>query len=74
MSGLMNWHDTMKSTAIAALAERTTTAPRLAVDTPWSWNAHDVWLTRAKPPRGITIPSAPSVPTTQPRQGPALHD
>ena len=70
----MSWADSVKATALAALAERTTTAPRLAVDTLWSWNAHDVWLTRAKPPRGIAIPSAPSVPTTQPRHGTALRD
>ena len=67
MSGAMRWHDAVKATALAALAERTTTAPRLAVDTPWSWNAHDVWLSRIQPPRELAVRVPMSEPSTAPR-------
>jgi hypothetical protein len=62
----MNWADTVKTTALAVLAERTATAARIAVDVPWSWNPHDVWLTRINRPRELPVqasivdPSAPS--------------
>jgi hypothetical protein len=70
----MNWNDTVKASALAALVERTPPDARISVDTPWSWNPHDVWLSRVKQPREIAIPSARSVATAQPRQGIALRD
>jgi len=54
----MSWADTVKATALAALAERTATAGRISVDTPWSGNPHDVWLTRVKQPRELAASSA----------------
>jgi hypothetical protein len=54
----MNWNDTVKAAALATAAERTTTAGRMPVDTPWSWNPHDVWLTRIQPPRDLAARSA----------------
>jgi hypothetical protein len=63
----MSWADSVKATALAALAERTTTVPRLAVDTPWSWNAHDVWLTHIRQPRELAARSSMSEPSTAPR-------
>jgi hypothetical protein len=70
----MNWADQVKATALTVAAERTAAVGRIAVDAPWSWNPHDVWLSRVKQPREIAIPSARSVATAQPRQGIALRD
>jgi hypothetical protein len=70
----MNWADSVKATALAALAERTATAGRVAIDTPWSWNPHDVWLTRVKPTREIATQSTLIGSTTQPRRGTAPLD
>ena len=70
----MNWADQVKATALATAAEHTATPARISVDAPWSWNPHDVWLSRVKQPREIAIPSARSVATAQPRQGIALRD
>lgn len=44
----MNWAEIMKATASATSADRSATADRVPVDLPWSWNPHDVWLTRAR--------------------------
>ncbi len=65
----MSWADKVKATALAALAERTTTAAPRAADTPWSWNAHDVWLSRAKPLRETTPRSSPGEQATPTQQG-----
>ncbi len=46
-----SWTDTLKATALAALAEHTVAARRMCIDLPWSWNTHDVWLTRTRKPR-----------------------
>jgi len=70
----MNWADQVKATALTVAAERTAAVGRIAVDAPWSWNPHDVWLSRVKQPREIAIPSARSVATAQPRQGITLRD
>jgi len=70
----MSWNDTVKAAALAAQAERTATAGRIVADTPWSWNPHDVWLSRVKQPREIAAPSSLSGPTTRPRQGAAPRD
>ena len=70
----MNWADTVKATALAALAGRTATAGRVSVDPPWSWNPHAVWLTPMQQPRELETPSALSGTTTQPRQGTALRE
>jgi hypothetical protein len=66
----MSWADTVKATALAALAERTSTAGRISVDTAWSWNPHDVWLTRVSQPRELTAPTAKSGAMTPPRHAP----
>jgi len=63
----MSWADTVKATALAVRAERTATAGRLFVATPWSWNPHDVWLTRARQPRELPARSSISEPSTSPR-------
>ena len=63
----MNWVDTVKSTALAALAGRTATAGRVSVDLPWSWNPHDVWLARATPPRALAAQAPKSGPAIAPR-------
>jgi len=66
----MSWADTFKATALAVLAERTTTASRPAVGAPWSWNPHDVWLSRIRPSRE-PAGSPKNGPTTRPLQGAA---
>jgi hypothetical protein len=70
----MSWADTVRATALAALAGRTTTAARTAVDTPWTWNPHDVWLTRASQPRQPAAQPSVRDPSTPPDQDTALHD
>jgi hypothetical protein len=70
----MSWADKVKATALAALAERTATAARFSVDTPWSWNPHEVWLTRVRQPRRPTARSSIGEPSTPPRQDAAASD
>jgi hypothetical protein len=70
----MSWADTVKATALAALAGRTATAARISVDTPWSWNPHDVWLTRARQPRKLADQPSVSDPSTPPHRDTALRD
>ena len=74
MRGSMSWNDTVKAAALAAQAERTATATRIAVDTPWSWNPHDVWLSRVQLPRDRDAQSGLGSATTQPRQNTAIRD
>jgi len=61
MSGSMNWpknwQDSVKATALATLAERTPTAARIAAAAAWTWNAHDLWLSRVKLPREQATPT-----------------
>jgi hypothetical protein len=54
----MSWADTMKATALAALAERTAPTARIVVDAPWTWNAKDVWLARARQPAAASTHSS----------------
>jgi len=73
----MSGADTVKATALAVRAERPATAGRLVVATPWSWNPHDVWLTRIRQPREPAAESSQATlsgPPTRPRQGTALRD
>jgi hypothetical protein len=70
----MNWADQVKATALTVAAERTAAVGRIAVDTPWSFDAHDVWLSRVRQPRDRDAQSGPGSPTTQTRQGIALRD
>ncbi len=44
----MGWADTVKSTALTVLAERTTPTGRVSTAAPWTWNPYDVWLSRAR--------------------------
>lgn len=46
----MNWADTVRATALATLAGRTTTAGATFAGSAPSWNRDDVWLARAKHP------------------------
>jgi hypothetical protein len=64
----MNWADTLKATALATSAERATPAAPIPVGL-WNWDAHDVWLTRARQPRAsASRPSPSDTPTeSQPR-------
>lgn len=74
MSWPMNWKDTVKATALAILAERTESAGRTSFDTPWSWNPHDLWLTRVKQPRELAACSSMSEQSTPRRQDTAARD
>lgn len=69
----MSWNDTAKAAALTVLAERTATAAPVVADAPWSWNPHDVWLTRVKPLRERASQASLSGPTRQPRQDSALR-
>jgi hypothetical protein len=67
----MSWNDAVKAAAIAAQAERTATAGRVIAEAPWSWNPHDVWLSRIKQSREFTAQPSQAVvsgPTTRSRQ------
>ena len=71
----MRWADTMKATAIAALAERTATAAPAATDTRSTWDPHEVWLSRARQSRVVAaLAPATSEAVTQPQPGPTLRD
>jgi len=70
----MSWADTAIATALAALAGRTPTTARIVVDAPWSWNPHDVWLTRASQPRQLAAQPSVSDPSTPPHRDAALRD
>jgi len=69
-----SWNDTAKAAALAAQAERPATTHRVSVDTPWSWNPHDVWLARIQPTRDLAARSSISERSSPPRQGTAPHD
>jgi hypothetical protein len=62
----MRWADTMKATALAALAERSATAGFTTVETQRIWDAHEVWLSRVRRPRELPSQSIPAGSTTQP--------
>lgn len=70
----MGWAETVKSTALTVLAERTAPTGRVSADTLWTWNSYDVWLSRVRPPGGI--PAQPSVSDSpaQPRRDTAPRD
>jgi hypothetical protein len=71
----MSWTDTMKATALTALAERTALAARMPVSTPaWSWNAQDVWLERVRQPRARIARSSIVGQSNPRRVGTALRD
>jgi len=70
----MNWADQVKATALTVAAERTAAVGRIAVDAPWSWNAHDVWLLRVQPPRTQVELTSISEPPTPPPQALAPRD
>ena len=56
----MSWADTVKSTALTVLAERTAPTGRVSADALWTWNPYDVWLSRVRPTGEIAVrqPSA----------------
>jgi len=70
----MSWADTVIATALATLAGRTATTGRTAVDTPWSWNPHDVWLSRVGEPRDLAAQPSLRDPSTPPHRDTALRD
>ena len=67
MSWPTSWPDTMKTTALAALAERTAADTRTATDTRWTWDAQLVWLSRVRPSPDLATPKSVSNPATHPR-------
>ena len=64
----MGWADTVKATALTVLAERTATIGRVSADTLWTWNSHDVWLSRVRPPGVIAAQPSASDSPAQPRR------
>jgi hypothetical protein len=70
----MSWADTVKASALAALAERTTAAGRISVDAPWNWNPHEVWLERVRQPRELAVRLSVSEQSIPTRPGTALRD
>jgi len=61
----MNWPDTARAKALAALAEQKATLQKLFADTPSNWNHNDVWLTRTgardrSPESPIRDPATPT--------------
>ncbi len=70
MSWPTSWPDTMKATALAALAERTAADTRTAIDTRWTWDAKLVWLSRVRPSRDLAAPKSIGGPATPPRVQP----
>jgi hypothetical protein len=70
MSWPTSWPDTMKTTALAALAERTAADTRTANDTRWNWDAKLVWLSRVRPSRELAAPRSITGPATQARVQP----
>lgn len=70
----MGWADTVKSTALTVLAERTATTGRVSTDALWTWNAYDVWLSRVRPSREIAALQSQSDPATQPRRDTSPRD
>jgi hypothetical protein len=46
----MGWADTVKSTALTVLAERTTPTGRVSADTLWTSKPCGVWLSRVSLP------------------------
>ena len=67
----MNWAETVKANALALAAGRTATASRMMTDAPWSWNPHDVWLTRIGQPRKLATQPPKTDASTPPRQNTA---
>jgi hypothetical protein len=70
----MSWADTMKAHALAALAERTSTARQPFVATSSGLYPHDVWLTRVRQPRELTARFSMSEPPAPPRLDTAARD
>jgi hypothetical protein len=64
----MNWADSMRATALAALAGRKTPARRIFSGSPSSWLPQDVWLTRASQPRDRNQPAGVRDPATPTRK------
>lgn len=62
-----SWNDTVKAAALATQAERTAATVRIAVDAPWNWNHHAVWLSRARPSRELQVSNR--TPTSSGRTG-----
>ena len=58
MSGPLSWQDTIKATALAALAERTSTATPAANNPTRTWDPQ-VWLSRIRQPREVVLNVAP---------------
>lgn len=70
----MGWADTVKSTALTVLAERTTPTGRVSTGALWTWNPYDVWLSRVRPTgESAAQPSAGDSPT-QSRRDTAPRD
>jgi hypothetical protein len=64
----MGWADTVKSSALTVLAERTETTGRVSGHTLWTWNPYGVWLSRARPPGEIDAQPSVSDSPAHPRR------
>jgi len=69
-----NWQDSAKAAALAVPAERTATPARNVADDSFRWNAYDVWLSHARPLRGLTPKCSPSEQATPTQPGSALRN
>ena len=64
----MGWADTVKSTALSVLAERTAPTGRASDNTLWTSKPCGVWLSRVSPPGVIAAPPSVSDSPAQPRR------
>ena len=64
----MGWADTVKSTALTVLAERTAPTGRVTAETLWTSNPYGVWLSRVRRPGVIAAQPSASDSPAQPRR------
>lgn len=64
----MSWADSMRATALAALAERETTICRIFSGDAAGWFPQDVWLSRAKQTRPRSRAATPRDPAAPVRR------
>lgn len=70
----MSWADSMRATALAALAGQKAPARRIFSGGSSSWLPQDVWLTRAKQPRERSQPASVRDPASPTRKLAARND
>jgi hypothetical protein len=70
----MRWAEKARAAALAVQAERCAAPARKGAEASYSWNAYNVWLSRAKPLRDLTPRTSPNAQVTPPPQGTAPRD